>query len=84
MRADQKLRLQRQGRITEIKDLLVQAWKRDKALFEKKFIAIKCLEWGAAERTVKEYVNLLVNSGFCRRENGMIFIKRSLKGGTKK
>lgn len=84
MRVDKELTLRRQERIAEIKAILCRALQKGHVVYEKELVAQKCLKWGAARRTVKEYVNLLVDSGYCHRDENDLFIKRPLKGGVEK
>jgi hypothetical protein len=64
--------------INKIRAVLRDAQDRDVQVNYKRLIAIICLDENVSERKAKEYVNLLINSGECVREDGLIFLNKEI------
>ena len=56
------LKRQRIERINKIRDMIKLASKQGKEVNYNKIVAIICLEEGMARRTIKEYIDLLIDS----------------------
>ena len=54
----------RARRVQRIKELVLEVTKQDKKVCREKLLNNLCYEWAMARRTVNEYINLLISTGF--------------------
>jgi len=58
--------------INKIKNTVYKASDKDTPVSEEKLIAEICYDSGITRRTVKEYIDVLVNAGAIKRELGIL------------
>jgi len=62
------LKEQRIGRINKIRNMIIKVSNAGKKTSYKKIIAGFCLDEGLSKRTIKEYVDLLIDSEQVKKE----------------
>jgi len=66
---------QRRLNLNAIKVAFIEADKKDTGIEEKKLITTCCIDYGVTERKAKEYIEVLVNSGFIERDEFGLWLK---------